>query len=448
MSFFFLKEQACYLSCINSILLYSPKLSNRLQYILNTLLADGLGLSLRITTTEEEYATHRGPAINYSEKGLGHGIQILPHSILFDHGIRDYHLEVSSHPRFHKIFMKNAGQDLPFDLLGASFWLLSRYEEYLPHKSDGFDRFHYRSSLAYQYDFIQLPLVNLWLTEFSKLLGERYPEMVFKKHEYSFVSSIDVDNAYKYKYKGFVRTLAGIVSEPKWSSIRERFRIILNKARDPFDCYDYLIEVHKKEGTKALYFMLLGDYGPNDKNHSASDLRFQALIKHLADYAHMGIHPSFGSNNNLRQLKVEVSRLGNITHRLITKTRQHFAMLKFPKTYQDLLQAGLFADYSMGYTNYNGFRASYCFPYKWYSLDIESVSALTIHPFCISENTLLTQSKLQQKGLMELSLPILNEVKKYGGEMISIFHNDNFNEEIKQFYAVFIKEAGKTDQNG
>lgn len=409
------------------------------------MLTEGLGLDIVLTQQEKELKDWQGACVNYSDTTFDKGLQIYPHTILFDHGIRDYHLEVSAHPKFHKIFMKSSNPQIPFDLLGASFWLLSRYEEYLPHKSDAYNRFHYRSSLAYQYDFIHLPLVNLWLKEFSQLLLESFPELEFKVHEYAYVSTIDIDNAYKYKYKGFVRTLAGIISEPMWNSVRERFRIILNRARDPFDCYDYLIEVHKKEGNKPLYFLLLGDYGPNDKNHSASDLRFQSLIKHLADYAHMGIHPSFGSNNNLRQLKIEVSRLGNITHRLITKSRQHFSMLKFPKTYQDLLQAGLFADYSMGYTNHNGFRASYCYPYKWYSLDIESVSALTIHSFCVTENTLLSHSKQLNKSLMELSLPIVNEVKRYGGEMISIFHNDSFNEEIKHFYLEFIREANKCD---
>jgi hypothetical protein len=139
---------------------------------------------------------------------------------------------------------------------------------------------------------------------------------------------------------------------------------------------------------------------------------------------------------------VEVSRLGNITHRLILRSRQHFSMLKFPKTYQDLLQAGIFADYSMGYTNHNGFRASYCFPYKWYSLDIESPSALTIHPFCISENTLISQSAMKGADLQELATPFVNEVKKYHGELISIFHNDSFNEKIRGFYREFLDFAG------
>lgn len=378
--------------------------------------------------------------INYSTRQIEETIWIKPHTILFDHGIRDYRLEVIAHPEYEKLFFKNTAGTIPFDILGASFWLLSRYEEYLPHKSDHFNRFHYKSSLAYQYEFLHYPLVNLWLEQLKKVLSTRHPALEFKEKQYSFVSTIDIDNVYKYKHKGFVRSLAGFISDKSFRNMKRRMRIILGKEKDPFDCYDFLIDTHKQTGAKAIYFFLLGDYGPNDKNHSSSDLRFQSLIKHLADYSMVGIHPSFGSNNNLKQLKIEASRLGNITHILITKSRQHFSMLTFPNTYKNLLQSGLFADYSMGYTNHNGFRASYCYPYKWYSLDIESVSSLTIHSFSITENDLLANEK-DGTTLMDMALPIMNEVKKYKGELVSVFHNDVFDAKMKQFYIDFLKEA-------
>ncbi|PBQ34343.1 hypothetical protein CNR22_22050 [Sphingobacteriaceae bacterium] len=406
------------------------------------MLSEGLGLDFRITTAPEEFTESAEPKINYSELPFEDAFAIKPHTILFDHGIRDYHLQVNTNAQFEKIFFKNSTHPVPFDLFGAAFWLLSRYEEYLPHKGDQYNRFNFKSSLAYQYEFLHYPLVNVWLSEFQKLLAENFPDLEFKKRTYNFISTIDIDNVYKYKNKGFVRTLAGLISDRNFAKIKQRMRIILGKEKDPFDCYEFLIDAHKQTETKAIYFFLLGDYGPNDKNHSSSDLRFQSLIKHLADYSMVGVHPSFGSNNNLRQLKVETSRLGNITHKLITKTRQHFSMLTFPLTYKDLLQAGLTADYSMGYKNANGFRSSYCYPYKWYSLDIESVSSLTIHSFAITENNLLAQEK-EGKSLVDLANPLVNEVKKYNGELISIFHNDVFTTKMKLFYIEFLNLVKK-----
>ena len=399
-----------------------------------------------ITTDSLGFELSQGAKINYSENKYDDSINIRPHTILFDHGIRDYHLQVGAHERFRKIFFRNTNELIPFDLPGAAFWLLSRYEEYLPYKADVQNRFHHRSSIAYQYDFLHYPLVNHWLEEFRKILAEQFPQLEFRKREYNFVSSIDVDNAYKYKFKGFVRTMAGVLTDKTFAEIKDRFSIILGKKRDPFDCDDYLIDVHRRLEVWCICFFLLGDYGPNDKNHSASDLRFQKLIKHVADYAVVGIHPSYGSINNLRQLKVEVSRLSNIVHRTIIRSRQHFAMLKFPHTYQDLLQAGITNDYSMGFTNRNGFRASYCYPYKWYNLDLEAASSLSIHPYCITDNALLTASQAEGVPFMDLARPFVEEVKKYGGEMVSIFHNDNFNAAMQETYPKFLELARKALQ--
>jgi hypothetical protein len=408
---------------------------------MRTLLGEGLGLKVGITSNPAEFAIGQGAKINYSDRQFAGALQVRPHSILFDHGIRDYHLQVSGHEAFAKIFFRSSGGDLPFDLFAASFWLLTRYEEYLPYKADTQNRFHYRSSLAYQYDFLHFPLVNVWLEAFRGMLLSAYPHLQFRLRRYEFVSSIDIDNAYKYKFKGFVRTLAGTFSDLDWNKIRDRYMIIFGKKTDPFDCYDFLIETHRELGVNAIYFFLLGDYGPNDKNHSASDLRFQGLIKKLADYSRVGIHPSFGSNNNLKQLKKEVGRLTNVTHRVITNSRQHFSMLKFPQTYQDLLQAGIETDYTMGFTNRNGFRASYCYPYHWYNLDLETVNPLSIHSFCINDNALMTQAQTENKSLMDLALPFIQEVKKYNGELVSIFHNDNFGPQMRNFYREFLVAA-------
>jgi hypothetical protein len=384
------------------------------------------------------------PKLNYSDNEIENCLQIIPHSILFDYGIKDYLIEVNTQPQFEKLFFKNSNGKIPFDLFGASFWLLSRYEEYLPHKIDTFYRFNYKSSLAYQYSFIEKALVNKWLEELKQLLIKNYPELQFKKREYNFLSSIDVDNVYKYKHKGFVRTLAGYVSDlfsKKFDSIKQRTQVIFKKKKDPFDCYQFLIDTHNQLNIEAIYFFLLGDYGENDKNHSASNLYFQTLIKEIADYSMVGIHPSYGSRNNLQQLKVEVSRLSGITHKNIRKSRQHFSVLNFPETYKALLQSGVTEDYSMGYTNYNGFRSSYCYPFKWYNLEDEQITALTVYPFCIAENTAIYYASKYNKDFLELVSPLVDEVKKYNGHLVSIFHNDTFTDELKKTYVEFLKRS-------
>lgn len=206
--------------------------------------------------------------------------------------------------------------------------------------------------------------------------------------------------------------------------IIDRTSVLLKKEMDPFDSYSYQLAIQKKYNLKAIYFYLLGDYGVNDKNHPSNNHNFQKLIKHLSDYSTPGIHPSFGSNFKSGQVKIEINRLAAITHREVFNSRQHFAMLKFPNTYYDLLELGITDDYSMGYANFNGFRASYCMPFYWYDLDDELETGLKIHSYSITETSLRYKDKATPDSIAAMAKPIIDEVKKYNGEMITIFHND------------------------
>jgi hypothetical protein len=431
------------------VLVYSVKNSPRLKYILNIIIKDVYGLDYSITHNPVQFEQSESLKINYSsQKFTRDGIKIVPVNLLFEFGIKDHLIEVHNHPEYHRMFFRSSG-DLPFDILSASFWLLSRYEEYLPFKQDKYNRFDVKNSLAFQYDFTDVPLVNLWLEQFKKLILARYPSVHFVKHRYSFVSTVDIDNAYKFKFKGIMREAGGYLKSlvtRNFSEIRERTNVIFNRKEDPFDSYKFLLDIQKKYDLNVIFFFLLGDYGVNDKNHPANNKDFQILIKHLADYAKIGIHPSFRSNNDLSQLKIEVNRLANITHRDIKNSRQHFGVLKFPETYQSLLQAGISNDYSMGYGNYNGFRASFCYPYNWYDLDSEQETPLIIHSFSIIETTLRFTDKATDATALQFARPIIDQVKRYDGELVTIVHNDTMGsvkewEGWKEVYEQIVIEA-------
>ena len=75
---------------------------------------------------------------------------------------------------------------LPFDFFSASFYLVSRYEEYLPHFKDHYDRFMAKESLAYQNDFLHLPLINLWADKLKEQIIKKYPHLIFLKKSLNF----------------------------------------------------------------------------------------------------------------------------------------------------------------------------------------------------------------------------------------------------------------------
>lgn len=409
------------------ILIYTHKITPRVKYIFNLILKDYLGLTFSLTTNIDEFKEFEGNKFSYSISDFDSNFHIAAHSLLFESGIREQTIQMQNHETYFKYFFKTYKNSLPFDIFAASFYLISRYEEYLPFIPDSFNRYEVENSLAYQYDFLKIPLVNVWLSEFETLLISKFPKLEITHRKYNYVSTIDIDNAYKYKQKGLMRHIGGYlkaITSFNKNDIIDRTSVILKKVKDPFDSYDHQLFIQEKYKLNVIYFFLLGDYGVNDKNHPSNNKNFQNLIKHLFDYSHGGIHPSFGSNQNPEQVKIEVNRLARISHRDVYNSRQHFSMLKFPETYANLLEIGITNDYSMGYSTFNGFRASYCLPFYWYDLDDELETGLKIHPFCISETSLRYKDEATPQTIVETATPIINLVKKYNGELVTIFHND------------------------
>jgi hypothetical protein len=409
------------------ILIYTHKTTPRVKYTFNLILKDCLGLEFTITNSIDDYKLFEGHKLSYTTQDVESNFHISAHTLLFESGVKEQTIQMQNHDQYFKYFFKSYNNVLPFDLFAASFYLVSRYEEYLPFIPDPFNRFEAENSLAYQYDFLKIPLVNLWISEFEKLLIKKFPQLTITHQQYTFTSTIDIDNAYKYREKGVMRSIGGyiksLVNFDKTDLI-DRTSVLLRKEKDPFDSYDYQLEIQRKYKLKVIYFFLLGDYGVNDKNHPSNNHGFQKLIKHLADYSTAGIHPSFGSNGNSKQVKIEINRLAHITHRDIYNSRQHFSILKFPDTYFVLQELGVTHDYSMGYANFNGFRASYCLPFYWYDLDDELETGLKIHSYCLSETTLRYKEKATPLTIADVAKPLIDEVKKYNGELITIFHND------------------------
>ncbi len=409
------------------ILIYTHKITPRVKYIFNLILKDHLGLTFSLTTYIDEFKEFEGYKFSYSTTDFDSNFHIAGHSLLFESGIREQTIQMQNHETYFKYFFKTYKNSLPFDVFAASFYLISRYEEYLPFKADAFNRYEFENSLAYQYDFLKIPLVNIWLHEFELVLKSKFPKLEITHRPYNYVSTIDIDNAYKYKQKGLMRHIGGYlkaITSLNKNDIIDRTSVLLKKVKDPFDSYSYQLRIQEKYKLDVIYFFLLGDYGMNDKNHPSNNVNFQNLIKHLLDYAKGGIHPSFGSDKSTEQVKIEVNRLARISHRDVYNSRQHFSMLRFPETYANLLEIGITNDYSMGYSNNNGFRASYCMPFYWYDLDDELETGLKIHPFCISETSLRYKDGAKPKTIVEVAKPLIDYVKKYNGELITIFHND------------------------
>lgn len=416
------------------LLVHTPKLTNRLGYTLNVLLKRVLHAEFSITTDEEYFLSYGDAKFCYGPRRLGDSIHIKSAKLLFETSIdeqepRPFQLE----GQWMLFPVYGHDLELPFDPLAATFYMVSRYEEYLPHREDEHGRYVSSEQLAVAAGFNDEPVVDQWAQILQRMIAARYPDYAWSSRHYRFIQTVDIDSAWCYKHKGIFRTVAGTVRDlvvrRDVGEVKRRMRVLVGREEDPFDTFDYIIGKHRAiPGAKLIFFALIADYDQYDKPSSYQDNHTRELLQHLDDYASMGIHPGYHSADQPHNVDLETRRLEDILHRTISKSRYHFLRLKLPVSYRILLRAGLTDDYSMGYADTTGFRAGISVAYPFYDLERDNETKLIIHPFCVMDTTLQKYLKLSPEEALEHYRQLVDRLRKVEGTFCCIIHNQNLSE--------------------
>ncbi|MBX2931153.1 MAG: polysaccharide deacetylase family protein [Chitinophagaceae bacterium] len=424
------------------MIIYSKHITPRLHYIVHTL----LGNAVSITDNEATFIQYSEQKINYSENKITENeLWICPHKLLFEKEIKEQNINVFEWNNL-PVFFKTNG-NIPFDFFAASFYLLTRYEEYLSHQKDMYGRYAHENSVAFKHHFLHLPLINLWLQE----IGNQFSFSHVQNTVFTYQPTYDVDIAYSYQHHSIVRNIGSVLKDivkGNISFVKERILVCLGKQKDPFDVFDYLHQLHHQYQLQPIYFFLLAAKRKGyDKNVLPFTKAMQTLIKEHAKkyFSGIGIHPSWQSGDDEKILVQEIELLKNIAEQSILASRQHYIRMCFPDTYQLLIQYGIEHDYSMGYGSINGFRASYTLPFAWYNIQKEETTALMIHPFCYMEaNSFFEQKLTPQQAAKELQ-HYYNIVQQVKGKLITVFHNHFLTEqaawiEWRKMYHQFLEQ--------
>ncbi len=401
-----------------------------------------------ITTDREAFLGAGTPRLNYSETEFGEeDFYLCPVSLLFEDTIRKWEIECFE-LNYYKVFFQTAG-DLPFDIFAAVFYLLSRYEEYLPHEKDAYGRFPHTQSLACKEGFLDIPLVNIWLQEFKKALLKKFPEIICRHQSFKFIPTYDIDMAWSFLHKGWTRNTGGLfrsLVRGRWQEMSARLSVLAGKTKDPFDAYEWLDSLHLYCRMKAYYFFLVAkERNEYDKNIDPSKKCMQDLIAYHASGYRVGVHPSWQSGDNPTSLASEIACLESVLDRKILMSRQHYIRFTLPETYRRLTHHGIEQDFSMGYGSINGFRASVASSFYWYDLEREEQTSLRLFPFCFMDANSFYEQKLTASQAMNELLRYYNQIRKVNGLMVTIWHNsflgsDPQFREWKKAYEIFLKE--------
>jgi hypothetical protein len=432
------------------MLLFSTHITPRLRYIIQFISKELFDdpAAIRITDDAGYFSEATEPRFNYSEETFPDSFQLRPNGLLFEPpGIQPVPINCFTY-NGQKVFFPTDG-DLPFDIFAASFYLISRYEEYLPHPTDEYGRFAHTHSLAWNEGFLDQPLVNIWIQDLRSRLSRRFPGLAFRYPVFKFIPTYDIDTAFSYRYKGWRRNLGGslkALAAGEWSKLRERVAVLRGREPDPFDVYEWLDSLHLYCRMRPYYFFLAAARQEGvDRNIPITAPGLQELIRYHAAGSRIGIHPSWQSGDQERLLKEEIEWMEYISGQRINRSRQHYIRFTLPGTYRQLLNYGIEQDFSMGYGSINGFRASVASSFYWYDLDKEEMTPLRLFPFCFMDaNSYYEQQFTPGEAMTELNM-YYRRIRKVNGLMVTIWHNSILGQDTefagwREVYETFLKE--------
>jgi peptidoglycan/xylan/chitin deacetylase (PgdA/CDA1 family) len=404
------------------MLIYTENITPRHAFVA-TLLEKRLGIPFTFTTDAETFSIGV-PVVNYHTISRSNAINI------FDAGFLSS-MDILSEPACneHDIFpAPDKIYDFDFDLFSAAFWIVTRCEEYSTANTDFHNRYDPKFSLLYKFDWLQRPIVDEWIFTFGNLLSAKFGCELFPP-QYRFLPTVDVDIAFAYRARPFWLSIAryGIdFFKRDFEAVKERFLVNTGVHEDPYNVFDYLRQLFAKTGIKPHIFFQVGARGQYDKNIYPFHPEMRNILQQTAQWAIVGLHPSYESYSYPERLTMEKKVLEKITGKYVFSCRQHYLKIKLPVSYRRFSEAGITEDFSLGYSSQLGFRAGTCHAYRFFDLNNNELTSLIIRPLMVMDVTLKDYLKLTPDQAIHQISAVVAVVRANHGDFSLLWHNSSF----------------------
>lgn len=418
------------------------------KYVVNTLMVDFLGLSTSITY---------GDFVD-TEIVLTNGSRIIIKDYFFKkyQSVNDY-LKKSNIPKSIQYLSSNNTSfltdfDLPIlygnntldvqeslitchiDLIASSFFMLTRWEEYVSDIRDKHNRFPAYESLAFKENILQRPIVNEYIDFLWQMLTHLGIESPRKKKSFSAIVTHDVDRPRLFNSNyTFLKKAGGDIlkrrspGEFKFTikSCWERF--ILNK-KDPWDTFDFLMSLSESKNIQSHFYFMSGGVTTFDNYYTITDTYITKLLLQIKDRGHItGFHPSYNTYNDRELFLKERNQLQNISKQVIEGGRQHYLRFESPTTWRIWDDCNMKWDCSVGYPGSPGFRCGICDSFHPFDFINRKQLKLLEIPLTVMEGDYITYQQVSPKEMFTNTVELINTVKKHNGTFVFLWHNSTFN---------------------
>jgi hypothetical protein len=337
-----------------------------------------------------------------------------------------------------KIFVKA-------DIIASSFFLLSRYEEWVCGEEilDCYTRFEGKKSLPHRAGFLQRPLVDEYaalLRKWLKMTGLQVNEPPQKISKIYLTHDIDI-----LTYRSNLRLMLSVLRQ-KILSLKDVILSLSDIKQDKAYTFDWLVEQDLKVKEAEKIFFVKAEKNAKGIDFPMYNLKskaFQNISKFFTENGcKIGLHASCQSFEKQELVKKEQQNLYESSGQNITFNRCHFLRILPPNQPKPYIDAGITDDFSLSFADVAGFRLGTARPVQWINPQTLEIEPITLHPLLVMESTLGDKRymNLPFDKAFELCQNLIFQVKKHNGEAVFLFHNTSVvNDYYKELYEKVIE---------
>lgn len=351
------------------------------------------------------------------------------------------------------------GYRIHYDILGLTYWMLSRQEEVGRTDLDNHGRFPATSSHAYKHGYLERPIVDEWLHVLGQVIQRTWPGIALKQHQFSMKVSHDVDGPSRYAFKswpGIARAMAGDLLKRRdfgaalrapWIRLTSHDRL---HPADPANTFDWIMDVSECHGLTSAFYFICGCTAPQfDADYEPEHPAIRALMRRIHQRGHeIGLHPSYNTYQKSCAIAAEAKHLRAVAESEGIRQaewggRMHFLRWEHPTTLRAWDAAGMDYDSTLSYADRPGFRCGTCFEYPAFDPVAQEMLKLRIRPLVAMECTVMAP-RYMGLGAGEAALAKFKQLKEackaVDGCFTLLWHNTAFETAKKrQLYEYVIK---------
>lgn len=349
---------------------------------------------------------------------------------------------------------------LGLDIIGSSFFMLSRYEEIVKKCRDNHNRFPATASLAYQEGFLFRPIVNEYLEILWGCIQFLWPDLRRRKREFKMRISVDVDYVYDCAAHDFfqqIKLIGGDLIKIRPKSALYRIKNYSKCARGIY-AYDpyyknlfWMMDVNEDANNKLMFYFMAGHSDlEKDGCYTLDDSTVRDIMICIHNRGHnIGLHPSYNTYESIGQLSKEANNLRRvmfeekIASNNQLNSRQHFLRWNPAFTPQIIKKAGISIDSTLTFADCAGFRCGVCYEYEFYDVIHRKRVGFIESPLVVMEATLFSKKYMGlnvESGVCKIE-ELKQKCRRYEGDFTLLWHNSMLQEPIhKEAYKKIVSK--------